>query len=140
MREEASKLQVDVSPLRSEEDLSLVLQYPQLVLNGDWPAIQRLTGVLTSAKMLQRCIERITAKGLTDPVLQGHGIKELYTYLRTKGKATAPAPTAVPQLPVGSSGVTGPLPGGHMAPGRTSSHHQGVTIDPYVHDASAGVL
>jgi len=74
---------VDISPLRSKEEMRAVLEYPHLVLQGDVSAIARLTGITTDEPHLKLMAARITDHALTSAALEAHGIQSLQSRIRT---------------------------------------------------------
>ena len=105
---------LNLSPLRSDADVSAVLQEPQLVLRGDAAGIARATGVRTSESRLKAFAEKIFVYARAQQLLKAHGAQNLQGRLRTTtdgGGALQPPPGVAPAQPSGGAGGPGgPLP------------------------------
>ena len=114
---------INISMLRSEEDIRKVCEYPELVIAGDWPQLARLTGVYTDAKRLQDLATRVIHRELSNAVLNERGLQRLLDELRKTDGGHAPSATVpLGMLPATDLRVPGPLPLqlGRLPPGRQS--------------------
>jgi hypothetical protein len=75
---------VDLSSLRSKEDMEKVLKHPLEVVRGDVAGIERLTGILTDAKRLEALKKRVSDDVLTNALLASRQSVEFSNRLRER--------------------------------------------------------
>ena len=118
-------------------------EYPELVIQGDWPQLARLTGVYTDAKRLQDLATRVIHRQLSNAVLNERGLQQLLAELhRTDGGHAPSAAVPLGALPPTDLGRPGPLPLplGQLPPGcqsATIDHAQPACGTPLVSEADS---
>ena len=121
-----------ISPLRSDEDIATVMQYPEDVVTHDAAAIERNTGIRTTAKHLNDLVDRCVANGVAHVGLKLNRRPELQSRIRTTdagvGGGSAVIRPERAQPPVTS--VRGPLPLGVEAGAGRLGASTDISIEP----------
>ena len=108
---------VELSPLRTQAELDKVLAHPLLVARGDAAGIARETGIITSAKRLQKLAAGAASWARARALLEAHGVQNLQNRVRTAGHAPMEVedPPALAPLPASrAQDAGGPLPVDHV--------------------------
>jgi hypothetical protein len=88
--EGSSEKKYGFSTLTTAEDITKVLEFPDLVVKGDATAILANTGIRTDAKSLLNLANNLTKKVLTGDVLKAASSKELEQRLRATASSSVP--------------------------------------------------
>ena len=92
-------------------------EHPLLVARGDAAGIARETGIITSAKRLQKLAAGAASWARARALLEAHGVQNLQNRVRTAGHAPMEVedPPALAPLPAGrAQDAGGPLPVDHV--------------------------
>ena len=126
LRQESASAHVDVSNLHRQEDISAVLEHPDLVLKRDWVMLEEKTGIRTNERAINSLLDRVTQRGLCYPVALQNGLETLRAQLRTHAP-DAPTGAQVPATASFDAGQDSALPFVHAGTehGRLDSVHIG---------------
>jgi hypothetical protein len=126
LRQESASAHVDVSNLHRQEDISAVLEYPDLVLRRDWVMLEEKTGIRTNERAINSLLHRVTQRGMCYPVALQNGLETLRAQLRTHAP-DAPTGAQVPATASFDAGQHSALPFVHAGTehGRLDSVHIG---------------
>ena len=98
MQTQAQKKGRKFSALTNREDVAKVLDYPQLVIEGDAEGIWEMTGVHTSAKYLERLKNRITQQSLCSDIISEQSSKDLCKRLTNHASTNVPREAKMSKL------------------------------------------